>query len=453
MATVKFGSLAGSALVLLGCAVSQQLPARAGDPDPLFKGDFEVAGSTAGTPPAPTQPSGALCDAINAQGVVLPVGQIVADVPALPRPAKGAPYRDARFNACVVRATDHANEPPQAFSRNDYSRRQAFNADSSYFFTFSVNGFWHLYDARTLAYVKQLPGLAGDAEPQWHPTDPKALYYVPTNGGTRLLKLDVTSGQTTTAADFAGKLPWAGVAHIWTKSEGSPSADGRYWCFQAEDANFGTKGVFTYDLQTGQVLGTMNTTSRPDHISMSPSGRWCVVSHLVEGGGTVAWNTTFTQSRKVHHTSEHSDIALGADGHDVFVAVDYQSARGDMFAFDIDTGVKTVLFPTYVNGTATAYHVSGKSYGKPGWVLVSTYAANGGSTQWLHERLFAVELKVNPRIVNIAQHHVKYAGYWTEPHASGNRDMSRILFNSNWGTTSDTDVDAYMVQLPQNAIQ
>ena len=451
MTTFKFGSLAGAALVILGCAVTRELPARAGDPDPLFGAAFESADGSGSAPPVAT--TGSHCDALNAGGVVLPVGQIAADVPALPRPAKGAPYLDARFGACVVRATDHAAEPPVSFSRNDYSRRQAFNADSSYFMTFSVNGFWHLYDARTLAYVKVLPGLAGDAEPQWHPTEPNTLYYVATNGGTKLLKLDVATGVTTTAADFAGKLPWSGVAHIWTKSEGSPSADARYWCFQAEDANFATKGVFTFDLQTGQVLGTMNTTSRPDHISMSPSGRWCVVSHLAEGGGTVAWNTSFTQSKKLHHTSEHSDIALGADGHDVFVAVDYQSARGDMFAFDIDTGVKTILFPTYVNGTSTAYHVSGKSYGKPGWALVSTYATNGTANQWLHERLFAVELKVNPRILNIAQHHVKYSGYWTEPHASGNRDMTRILFNSNWGTTSDTDVDAYMVQLPQSAIQ
>ncbi|PKM05789.1 MAG: hypothetical protein CVV14_14915, partial [Gammaproteobacteria bacterium HGW-Gammaproteobacteria-4] len=48
----------------------------------------------------------------------------------------------------------------------------------------------------------------------------------------------------------------------------------------------------------------------------------------------------------------------------------------------------------------------------------------------------------------IAHHHTAYNGYWTEPHASVNRDFSRVFFTSNWGSGSDTDVDAYMVRLP-----
>ena len=391
------------------------------------------------------------CDPVYANGWTPVVGQVTDAVAPMARPAKGAAYADPAYGACVVRATDHAAEPPSSFARNDYSRRQAFNADASQFLVFALNGYWHLYDANTLAHVMQLPGLAGDAEPQWHPTDPRSLYYVPNNGGTKLMKLDVATGAITTAADFTGKLPWPDVAHVWTKSEGSPSADGRYWCFQAEDAAFNTRGVFTFDLQTGAVLGTRATTVRPDHVSMSPSGRWCMVSNLVEGGGTVAWNLGFTQSRVLHRTSEHSDLALGADGHDYYVAVDYQSNAGELFMLDVDTGVRTALFPTYVGGTATAYHVSGKAHARPGWVLVSTYA-NDDATQWLHEKVFALELAPNPRIVNLAQHHVQYAGYWTEPHASVSRDFTRVLFNSNWGTASDTDVDAYLVALPPEAL-
>src|SRR3546814_12955288 len=80
---------------------------------------------------------------------------------------------------------------------------------------------------------------------------------------------------------------------------------------------------------------------------------------------------------------------------------------------DIDTGVKTVLFPTYIAGTATAYHISGKAFAKPGWVLMSTYA-RFGAEKWLHERVMAVELKANPTIINIAHHHTNYNVYWTE---------------------------------------
>mgnify|MGYP001794047635 CR=1 FL=1 len=133
----------------------------------------------------------------------------------------------------MIRATDHVASSVGGFLRNDYSRRQAFNANNTYFLAYAYNGSWYLYDANTLAQIRELNGPGGDAEPQWDPTNPNILYYVPTNGGTSLLKLDVTSNVTTTAADFASTLPCSVVAPVWTQSEGIPSSDCRYWCFLA----------------------------------------------------------------------------------------------------------------------------------------------------------------------------------------------------------------------------
>ena len=59
-----------------------------------------------------------------------------------------------------------------------------------------------------------------------------------------------------------------------------------------------------------------------------------------------------------------------------------------------------------------------------------------------------MELKADPTIVNLAHTHVVSNGYWSEPHASVNRDFTRVIFNSNWDTGSDLDVDAYIVVLP-----
>ena len=391
------------------------------------------------------------CAAINSSFTPV-IGEIYKPAPAAgARPAKGVAKADPNYGACVVRATDHVAEGISGFVRNDYSRRQAFNADNTRFIAYSYNGGWHLYDANTLVHIRELNGMGGDAEPQWHPTDPKSLYYVPTNGGTSLLKLDVDTNQTTTAASLASKLPWSGVAHIWTKSEGSASADGRYWCFVAEDTNFNIRGVFTYDLQTQTVVGTRALSVRPDHVSMSASGRSCVISHDAGQGGTVAWDRTLTTSRPILSTSEHSDIALGANGNDVFVYVDYTDT-GLMYMVDLDTGVRTSLMSTYIDGTATAYHISGKSFSKPGWILLSTYGSYGGAKKWLHEKIMAVELKANPTIINLANHQSIYNEYWTEPHATVSRDFSRVLFTSNWGVNSSLDVDAYMLRLPDNLL-
>ena len=391
------------------------------------------------------------CGALYRAAFTAVEGTVAALAPTSARPPKGLVFRDPAFQTCVVRATNHAVEPPSGFARNDYSRRQAFNVDNSRFLVYAYDGSWHLYDANTLTHLRVLDFLAGDAEPQWHPVDPNLLYYVPTNGGMTLRRLNVETNQSTTVADFTGKLPWSSVAHVWTKSEGSASADGRYWCFMAETSSFGIRGVFTYDLQTQTVLGTRTLSSRPDHLSMSPSGRHCVISGGDVSDATVAWDRTFSTSRVVHHGGEHSDLALGTDGSDYYVAVDYQSDGGDLYMINLGTGERTVLFSTYIDRTATAYHISGKAFSRPGWVLMSTYARTGAE-KWLHERVMAVQLKANPRIINLAHHHSKYNGYWTEPHASVSRDFTHVLFTSNWGSTSNLDVDAFMLRLPDRIL-
>lgn len=391
------------------------------------------------------------CAALYGSSFTAVEGMVAAPSPISSRPAKGVPFKDPAFGTCVVRATNHATEPPSGFARNDYSRRQAFNVDNTRMLVYGFNGAWHLYDANTLVPLKVLNGPAGDAEPQWHPTEPNSLYWIPINGGMVLNKLNVETNLSTKVADFTGKLPWSNVTRVWSKSEGSPSADGRYWCFMAETNSFGIRGVFTYDLQTQKVIGTRNLNSRPDHVSMSPSGRYCVISGGDVSNGTVAWDRTFSSSRVVHQGGEHSDLALGPDGSDYYVAVDYQSSGGDLYMVNLSTGLRTVLFPTYIQGTATAYHISGKNFSRPGWVLMSTYARSGAE-KWLHERVMAVELKANPRIINLAHHHTKYNGYWTEPHASVSRDFTHVLFSSNWGTSSDLDVDAFMVRLPDRIL-
>lgn len=419
------------------------------------------------------------CNTFYPAGYTLPQGKSNPALAPMSKPAKGSAVREPNFGTCLVRATDHAREEPSTFARNDYSRRQAFNADNSRFIVYSNDGWWHQYDANTLRHIGRLSPravnpstpaefhLAGDAEPQWHPTDPNTLYYVTTNGGTKLLKLDVRNNTHQVAADFAGKLPsWGSTArHIWTKSEGSPSADGRYWGFQVEDANFNLLGYMVWDLEQNRLAGSLRNTSRPDHSSMSAAGRWFITSS--DTTGTWAWSRDFTTKKKLLHKSEHSDLALGPNGQDYYVAIDYQSGSGDVFFVDIDACPsvpasasdapvcpRTVLFPTYMNGASAALHISGKGFGKPGWAVVSTYATRAsrdGSMPWYANKIFAVELKANPRTYPIAYTRVVDGSYWAEPHASVSRDFTRVIFNSNWGTGGD-DIDSYIVHLPASAL-
>ncbi len=433
--------------------------------------------------PSPAQELGPCSAFYGSTRPVLQEGKLNPTAPSFPKPLKGVVFSEPSFGTCVVRGTDHQNDGTATFARTDYSRRQAFNADNSYFIAFAADGWWHLYDARTLARLRKLSPkvanpnvssefhLAGDAEPQWDPADPNALYYVTTNGGTKLLKLDVRTNTHTVAADLKAGLPaWANTAtHIWTKSEGSPSADGRYWAFQIEDSTFRILGFMVWDLQQNRLVGAIQSTDRPDHVSMSPSGRWVITSS--DSTGTWAWSPTFGTKKKLLHKSEHSDLALGSNGADYYVAVDYQSSTGDVFFVDIDAcsntvaGTattatqcpRTVLFPTYLNGASTALHISGKGFERPGWAIISFYAHGNdrsGNQPWYADKVVAVELKANGRLYPLAYTHRKQPTgsdrYWTEPHATVSRDWTRVAFNSNWEVDSTTNVDAYLIHLPTN---
>ena len=387
------------------------------------------------------------CGAVYGRGFAPQSSRAARPVPRRERPRKGEVLRDPVAGTCVVRATDHDHEPPKGWARSDYPRRQAFNADGSRFIVQSRDGAWHLYDARRLRWLRQLEGPRGDAEPQWDPRDPRTLVYLPSKGGLTLSRLDVESNRSRIIGDFRGKLPWPAASRVWTRGEGSPSADGRTWCFLAQSREGRTLGAFSYDLRDDRVIAHKSLEAQPDSISASPSGRWCVLSGERADGGTVAWTRDFRRSRPLYPDSEHADIARGSDGHDAYVWID-QQGRGELTMMDLDSGRRTVLLPTWIAGSATSVHVSGKAFDRPGWVLVSTFNRKRGSS-WLQEQLLAVQLRPEPAVLRVAQHRSRYKTYASQPQATVSRDFRQVLFNSNWEGEDADDVDAYLVRLPE----
>ena len=423
------------------------------------------------------------CDSFYPKSYTLTQGMLTTGMPSMSRPAKGTKIKEPSFGTCLTRATDHAAEGVTKFSRNYYSRRQAFNANNSYFITFSPDG-WHLYDAGSLKHLRKLSPLVakpstpvqynigGDSEVVWHPTDPNSLYYLSAKGSTKIMKLDVRTNAYSVVADVASSLPsWAaGTTKMWTRWEGSPSKDARYWGFQLEGSGK-RLGFITWDLQQNKLVGSMKSSISSDHTSMSPSGRWIVIADTASGTGTWAYSPDFKQKKKLMATSGHSDLAVGANGHDYYVSIDYASSKGDVFMVDLDTCPavaasassaaycpRTVLFQQYINGASSAMHISGKAFDRPGWVVVSSYGTKNsrdGSVPWYANKVFLMEMNAKPRIYPIAYTRRTNASsgdsYWSETHASASRDLTRVIFNSNWGSSSYDDVDTYIVKIPTTA--
>jgi hypothetical protein len=379
-------------------------------------------------------------------------------------------YIDPVYGTRIYRITAATDFPDATLVRHDYSRRQAFNADNSRFIATASNGNWLLYDANTFQMLPRtggngaLRGPAGDCEMIWHPTDPKKLWYMSGNGLIWYEK-DVETDQDTVLVDFTGRLPWSQATTVWTKSEGTSSADGRYWAFMAttyDSVNLTNTiyGLFTWDRQQDKIIGTYDAANFggafPDHISIAPSGKYAVPSWAyIPTLGTRAFPLDFSSSIQLHTQSEHSDLAIGPNGEDYYVLTDYDS--GKIRAVDIATGASFDLMALYpASGESYAAHISGKAYDRPGWVLISTYAdaADHGSTapaptlRPMYRKIMLVELKPGGRQLNVAHTRTadNYGGYWGEPQATINRDGSRIIFASNFNDGNPPD--DYMIGLP-----
>jgi len=409
-------------------------PAPAPEPDPQ-------------APPAPPAPSPA--------PIVLLRALSADPIQYVPKPPLGETYVDPAYGVTVRRVTDARGQHNCSYARHFYSRKQAINADSTKLLIWITSGHWHVHDIATGRDLGRLP-LAGNCEAQWHPTDPDVVLHTANNGGLTWYALNVRTGRASVLFDLRGKLPWSNAARAWTKGEGCFSADGTKIALQVETDSFAMLGLAYVDIAAGKVH-TMSTTSRPDHVSITPSGSR-VVPSWVDSKGTRAYLPDFSAYVQLHGASEHSDLCMGPSGEDLLVIADYNA--GQIRAIRCDVGASSAfdlvpLYPRY--GSAYACHISGKAFGKPGWAVISTYADYMGhdpkrSPDTMlapqYRKVFLAELKPGGRLLNLAHTRVQggdYGGYFGEHQAVPNHDLSKVVFASNWGSGA---VDDYVIDVP-----
>jgi hypothetical protein len=353
--------------------------------------------------------------------------------------------------------------------KNEYSRVQSFNADNSRILVRGTEGTWYLYDAATLKPLGQVPA---EVDPRWDPANPNLLYY---SAGTRLMSYNVQSKAKSLVRDFAGDFPAQSLEAVWSKYEGSPSVDGRYWGLMAENKDWVTVAFLVYDLRENRVVAKRDVRGVPgaeevDNAYISPLGNFFIADfsdHYCQRGslgtdarpcGFMVYDRNLKNGRGLMRISGHMDLALDAQGREVAV---YQDVDADQISMvDLATGKVTPLWRIDFSKTALGLHVSGRAFRRPGWAVVSTY--NGGHPKaftWMDDQVFAIELKPKGRVVRLAhtrsvfkEGKVAYGekDYWAEPHASANQDLTRILLTSNWGRSGTEQVEMFMIELPQD---
>lgn len=395
----------------------------------------------------------------------------VRQAPELPEPAPRTPFRDPVFGACLVRVSDRSRDlaPGDGSGglKNEYSRVQAFNADGTRLLLRGTAATWYLYDAATLRPLAQLPL---DVDPRWSATDPDLVYF---SSGTRLMSHDVGSGQTAVVHDFAADLPGHDPVAVWTRYEGSPSRDGRWWGLMAQDQDWRASAFLVFDLAFGRVTASLDVRGWPaeareiDSVTISPLGtyflaymdRYCAQGTLGTAAnpcGLMVYDRALQNGRGLLRIVGHSDTALDAQGREVLV---YQDIDTDHIAMlDIASGTVTPLWPIDFSHTSIGMHISGRAFDRPGWAVISTHDGDAASHTWMDDQVFLVELRAAGRLVRLAHTHSlvdesQEHDYWAEPQATASLDFGRILFTTNWGRSGTAAVEVMMIELPPDWMQ
>jgi hypothetical protein len=427
-------------------------PAEARMAAPLQDGGDEAAAGA----------SGGLCPDLHPPAVT---HRQVLQTPDLPEPPARVPSDESVFKTCLVRLTDRkadiASEDSSKGLKNEYSRVQAFNADGSRILIRGIEATWYLYDARTLKPLGLLP-FGGSVDPRWDARDPQRLYYTDEK---RLMAYQVRSREQTVVHDFTADFPGKTLAAVWTRYEGSPSMDGRYWGLMAQDNDWKPVALLIYDQQRDKVIAVRELGAVPDldTVTISPRGDYFLAyfEYCESGKGTVArpcglmvYDRNLERGRGLLRIVGHSDLALDAAGREVLVYQDIDTDHISML--DLASGAVTPLWPIDFSHTGIGLHFSGRAFNRPGWALVSTY--NGGHPRdhtWMDDQVFAVELKRGGRVARLAHtqalvDETQEHDYWAEPHASVNPDFTRVLFTTNWGRSGTGEVETFLVALPQD---
>jgi hypothetical protein len=328
---------------------------------------------------------------------------------------------------------------------------------------------WYVYDAQTLGPpLDELPLMM---EPRWDSVDPHLIYYLDMDE-RRLMVYNVQTTALTEVHNFEEDFPGQTVAAVWTRHEGRPSRDRRYWGLMAEDDDWIPVAFLVYDQQTDGVTirdmrGVPGVADDVDHVTISPLGnhflaafdRYCERGKLGDDAdpcGLMVYDRDLTRGRGLLRIIGHYDVALDAQEREVVI---YQDIDTDYIsALDLETGAVTPLWAIDFSHTAIGLHFSGLAYDRPGWTLVSTHDDESTTYTWMDDQVFAVELKPGGRVIRLAHTHSLVnddleLDYWAEPHAAANPDLTRVLFTSNWGRSGGGEVDMFMIALPSNWLE
>jgi hypothetical protein len=339
-----------------------------------------------------------------------------------------------------------------------YSKTPPWNRDGTRLLIYRQGGDHILLDGNSYAQIKVMDwDYNGCGYPPadvenvwWSHTDPDILTYPTTTtvGETPcFVKYHVSTGAVDVLrqfGEFGGNDPYV----FGAMGEGKPSWNDSVVVFEGRR---GSKSVyFAYDI-VNNIVHRYDTLIAgknqdpgeygPDWACISPSGRDIVILADNDIG---VYDIDMNLLRKFAFPGGHADMTIDNDGNDAIVIVDQDSKDAPrLVKLRISDGTVTNLVPNpdwEFQGT----HISTCNSRLPGWVYISTCATpniGGSVSDRFYKQIYRIKLD-GSRIERIAHHHsdpayeISNSDYWAEPHIAVNFDGTKMIFGSNWVTST-----------------
>jgi hypothetical protein len=379
-------------------------------------------------------------------------------VPVVPRPGYLQSFIDPVFKTKITRITgDPGTAIPTVggawgdVTRHNYSKDAAWNTDQSLIALKQVGGASGILFLDGESYAPLFTRGSTPGETRWHPRQPNAMLYV--NGSCEVGAWDVRANTRAPIMRLSG---YTGCA--FGPYEGNASTDGNMAAALATRSSDGRQVAFALDLTAGTKLpdidvGAFGVTS-VDWVSISPLGRHVVVNGSITGavtsGGAYDATRVFDlQGKPVgpvwteYGIPSHYDLSVDVAGNEVAVGVAKTGpygTQGRVVMRRLTDGVITVL-----NTGGYAMHTSTRNIRRGG----RAYVTHGYNSSWppFRNEIFTVKLDGSQTVERLAHTHARISDYNAEPHAVPSPDGKRVLFASNWESTSGRPVQAYVVDM------
>src|SRR6266446_1470732 len=383
-------------------------------------------------------------------------------LPLLTLPPVGGIYTDPVFGTTIKRVTDAsktidvgAGDGRKLWAAQvEYAPITPFNIDgtkllleyASYFVLFSGEGEF-LYNP----LVDGRYEINASSEPRWSGKDPNIFYYL---HGNEFKVFDVSSKTAKVARKFTEYVVEnplvSGQNGVRSMGKGDISHTGQWITLCGRKDGSSPLEIFRYDIFNDKKGLVMSVPEAMFNLFTTPDGNVAIGWYPTGTDrfqGIELYDGNMNFLRQLAQVSPHQCFGRDKNGDEVTI-VDGGNIIGDdaVARIRLVDGSKSVVFtqnPKWIQ----ALHICVPRV--PGWALVSCYTSNEkdyATTGLFVNEVFMISMD-GKQVERLCHHHSIPFSYTHTPRATGNADLSKVVFNSCMGNTDPNYTDVFMMKV------